>query len=133
MKMLKLPNIKHTYFPVRNDYRYEIYYNCFTNNMIVFSAIDDYMGVDTETISNLTKDKYYKYLANELNEKQGLLVHWTQDKFDVVKYTIYFDFDPKDLLDDKYEGLLIKLRESKGNLVNGEYTLVIDGVENVIE
>lgn len=132
MKMLKLPGIKHTYFPVRKDYRYEIYYNCFTNNMLVFSATDQDMGVEIQSICNATKDKYYKHLSEELNENQGVLVYWTQGNFEQGEYTIYYDLDPKELLDEQYDGVVKILKESNRNPINSEYTCVINSEERVI-
>lgn len=133
MKMLKLPGIKHTYFPVKTDYRYEIYYNCFTNNMIVFSTNDEYIGVEIQTICNLTEDKYYKYLAKELNEKEGLLVRWTQGKSECGQYTVYYDLNPNNLLDKKYETLLDVLREVKRITIENNYTVVVNGEEYPID
>lgn len=123
---LYLNGLYGTYIKVNREKRYDVYYNKYNNNTIVFDPIDK--CCNTESIANGIGGKRYMYLIDTLNENEGLVVHWSQVEGTTSDYDIYYNVDLGEYERKSYSRIVnILYRSFKPSFSGMKYNEVING------
>lgn len=124
MNELFLRGSKHSFKKVnKKNKRREVFHDEINNNLIIFSPLDK--EVDTNSICNSIRDKAYFYLINELNNNNGLVVHWSQIEGTTSDYTVYYSLNVDYLVSKSYKEI-INVLSSQPNISAYKYTKVIN-------
>lgn len=126
MSELCLEGLENTYENVSNEGRYEVYYDKYNNNLLVFNPID--VVDDTDAIISSTVLDAYEFLVNELNENNNLVVHWSKVEGTTSDFNIYYDLgDPKRLKKRKFSEIL-ELMSNYSDLYNScKFNKAVEG------
>ncbi|WP_310877051.1 hypothetical protein [Priestia megaterium] len=123
---LYLNGLYGTYIKVNREKRYDVYYNKYNNNTIVFDPIDK--CCNTESIANGIGGKRYMYLMDILNENEGLVVHWSQVEGTTSDYDIYYNVDLGEYERKSHSRIVNILYKSfKASISGMKYNEIING------